>query len=210
MRRFLRRLRRRAPLGYDSATWDMASRYAREAYEGRARDEPHVHLLIDNLTGVLSRHYRGDRELRDAQAAVDGAGREVEAALERQVHVGATRHGSVMADAAPRTGGGVAARAQRSAIGRADRDRKAAERDVREARRRLAQARGVHADAQAALVNRLVDLATAGVVPINTYVAAFNLARQYEGRPAIEVLGDSLVEEVVQVAVRAVNPQAAR
>jgi hypothetical protein len=187
--------RPRVPPGYDADIWETARMNAREGFSGATIAEPHVHNALRTLAGDLARAFRRDDRLHAARGVVTRCEHAV-------LHAREQRDSPPPDDLGSSASGQVGDVVRLEAAARARTRRRANEQALIGAQRQLADAQAQLRDAEAGVLDSLVEIATGGVDRLNTYVAAYNLVRQYEGRPGLEPLDEGIAETLVRNAVQ--------
>lgn len=187
----------------------FAAQQARSRYRGAPEGEPHAAHMLQTLGSQLSRTFRNDEPRRAARRAFETATDRLATATtalgttteQGQQRIAAGAGSSGLANNEPERARWTDAQQARAAIAQAQQALEAA---------RIAQveADSTLAAAEARAVDRLIEQAAAGLVPVNAYLAAFDRARADAGRHQLGLLGEEMVHTLVRAAVRPFDPHA--
>jgi hypothetical protein len=194
------------PARFDRATRKLAKRSAASTYNGDAEHEPHIAWMLTQLRSTLAELYRSDPALHAARAAMPAANAALAAAInelpgvhtrtQQPIQNGASA--SPMADEAAER-----ARWTGAAVARAE--RRAAERRRDACQRAHDSAERSEQDATVRVIDRLAEVASAGLVVVNAYAAVFNHERLQLGRQGIGLLTPDLVVQLVRETVTPID-----
>jgi hypothetical protein len=187
----------------------FAKEQARSRYHGAPDGEPHVARQLQVLRSQLTQTFRRDEALRSAELAARAATGALAAATDALATLRERNE--------PRIAAGVGISSSTADESERARwtDAQQAIAQIARSQRSLDAARAAEAEAERAAsaaevraIDRLLDQAATGLLPINAYLAAFDQARQRQARPQLGLLGEETVHALVRDAVRAFHDRA--
>ena len=181
----------------------LAKRNAKNTLGTPLRQDPFVAYQLHSLESFVVSQFRNDEGLRNAQASCLEAQRAVEDAQRAHTIIFSRTKSAIDA------GSGVSATSQDEndialwmCCAQAQQARADAEQAVQDAETQYATQNIAARTVERALIDRLVSLATAGLVKINFYLSEISAALVGHGRVGHEILGLNTVEEIVRRAVQ--------